>query len=55
MWLPRCLRPVGWMPEKMTMRTGEDTPPVRWVGRPRYAAAALRGASASRALSTCTS
>src|SRR5215212_730735 len=19
MWLPRCLRPVGWMPEKMTI------------------------------------
>src|SRR5215210_2257797 len=29
MWFPRCLRPVGWMPEKMTIRTGEDIPPVR--------------------------
>src|SRR5829696_7427317 len=30
MWLPRCLRPVGWIPEKMTMRTGEDIP--RYAG-----------------------
>src|SRR5919107_848882 len=30
MWLPRCLRPVGWMPEKMTIGTGEHIPPARW-------------------------
>src|SRR5215204_3790115 len=24
MWLPRCLRTVGWMPEKMTIAGGED-------------------------------
>src|SRR5687767_13871807 len=32
MKLPRCLRPVGWMPEKMIIEAGEDIRPARRGG-----------------------
>ena len=49
MKLPRCLRPVGWMPEKMTAHpTGAGYPPSRWravpiAGRPEVCDAAPEG------------
>src|SRR5215207_6310086 len=55
MWLPRCLRPVGWIPEKMTMRTGEDIPPSAGAGpalasRAVHRNLALAGAVAAASL-----
>src|SRR5215207_6920333 len=55
MWLPRCLRPVGWIPEKMTMRTGEDIPPSAGAGpalasRPVHRKLALATAVAAASL-----